>query len=194
MVSQNRNKVSNVDYRIEYVLKDKQSLTLRSPNVDDAGALIEYMKTVDTESPFLAREPGEFNLTVEQERDFIKKSTGNENSFFILGEVGGEIAGNCAVAVIQNKKRFMHRAVMGIAVKKAYWRLGIGSILMQQCVDWCAEKGIEQLELDVVTENTRALSMYKQFGFEVYGTKKHAMKYSDGTYADEYSMILFLEK
>ena len=34
--------------------------------------------------------------------------------------------------------------------------------------------------------------MYKNFGFQVYGTKKHALKYADGTYADEYYMILFL--
>lgn len=34
--------------------------------------------------------------------------------------------------------------------------------------------------------------MYKSFGFEIYGTKKHALKYSDGTYADEYSMVPFL--
>ena len=34
--------------------------------------------------------------------------------------------------------------------------------------------------------------MYKNIGFEIYGTKKHALKYGDGTYADEYSMCLFL--
>lgn len=52
---------------------------------------------------------------------------------------------------------------------------------------WCKEKGVEQLELEVVTQNTRAISMYQNLGFDIYGTKKYALKY-----ADEYFMCLFL--
>jgi ribosomal protein S18 acetylase RimI-like enzyme len=78
-------------------------------------------------------------------------------------------------------------------VKKAYWHKGIGKKMMQACIDWCKEKGVEQLELDVVTENERAIALYQSLGFQIYGTKKHALKYSDQTYADEYYMILMLE-
>jgi ribosomal protein S18 acetylase RimI-like enzyme len=63
---------------------------------------------------------------------------------------------------------------------------------MRECIKWCKEKGVEQLELEVVTQNNRAVSMYQDLGFQIYGTKKHALKYSDETYADEYYMILFL--
>ncbi len=82
---------------------------------------------------------------------------------------------------------------MGIAIRKDYWGMGIGKMLMQGCIDWCYEKGIDQLELDVVTQNKRAISMYESLGFKNYGTKKHAMKYGDSTYADEYFMIKFLD-
>lgn len=34
--------------------------------------------------------------------------------------------------------------------------------------------------------------MYKSLSLEIYGTKKHTLKYDDGIYADEYSMTLFL--
>lgn len=81
---------------------------------------------------------------------------------------------------------------MGLAVLKAYWGKGIGKIMMQECISWCKNNGIEQLELEVVTDNHAAISLYKSFGFEVCGTKKHALKYSDGTYADEFNMVLFL--
>jgi RimJ/RimL family protein N-acetyltransferase len=63
---------------------------------------------------------------------------------------------------------------------------------MKECIKWCNENGVEQLELDVVTQNNRAISMYKNLGFKIQGTKKHALKYEDGTYADEYFMCLFL--
>lgn len=81
---------------------------------------------------------------------------------------------------------------MGIVVKKEYWGMGIGEKLMNEAINWCREKKLEQLELEVATKNERAISLYKKMGFEIYGTKKHALKYLDGTYADQHYMILFL--
>lgn len=181
-------------YRKEYLLKDGQQLIARIPEPEDAEGLINQMQTVDSETKFLARESDEFSLTVEQEREFIKNRTKDENVSFLIGELDGRIIANCSVGIIDNKKRYLHRAGMGIAVSKDYWNKGIGKIMMQECINWCKEKHVEQLELEVVTENIRAVSMYKSFGFEIYGTKKHALKYGDGTYADEYSMILFLDR
>ncbi|WP_430883245.1 GNAT family N-acetyltransferase [Fusibacter sp. JL216-2] len=169
-----------------------QELILRKPQVDDARKLIEYMKLVDSETKFLAREPGEFTLTVDQEIDFIKKAQDNKNMEFLVCEIEGEIAGNCSVGRISNNKRFSHRASMGLSVQKKYWGRGIGRKLMEACIDWCQNNGIEQLELEVVTSNERAKAMYEKLGFQLQGTKKHAMKYADGTYADEYQMVRFI--
>lgn len=179
-------------YKNEYELKDGQKLIVRNPESGDEQGLINLMKIVDSETKFLGREPGEFNFTLEQERDFIKDSMYNENRHFLIGEIDGKIIANCSVGIISNSKRYLHRASMGITVCKDYWNKGIGKTLMQECIKWCKEKGIEQLELEVVTENNRAISMYQNFGFQIYGTKKHALKYGDATYADEYYMILFI--
>ena len=54
------------------------------------------------------------------------------------------------------------------------------------------EKGIEQLELEVVADNDRAIALYKKIGFEKMGTFPHNMKYKDGTYADAYWMVKIL--
>ena len=51
------------------------------------------------------------------------------------------------------------------------------------------EKGIEQLELEVVASNQSGLALYKKMGFETWGTFPNKMKYKDGTYADCYWMI-----
>lgn len=179
-------------YRKDYILKDGQKLTVRIPEVSDAQGLINQMQAVDKETKFLAREPGEFNFTLEQESEFIRNSMNDENSHFLLGEINGRIIANCSVGLVMNKKRYLHRATMGIVVGKDYWNKGIGKKMMLECIKWCREKGIEQLELEVITQNNRAISMYESFGFEIYGTKKHALKYGDGTYADEYYMCLFL--
>jgi len=179
-------------YRNEYELKDGQKLVVRNAELGDEQGLINQMKIVDSETKFLAREPSEFNFTLEQEREFIRNSINDENSLFLIGEIDGRIIANCAVGVISNNKRYLHRAAMGIAVCKDYWNKGIGKKMMHECIKWCEKKGIEQLELEVVTQNNHAISMYQNLGFDIYGTKKHALKYADGSYADEYFMCLFL--
>lgn len=180
------------EYRKKHTLKDGTKFIMRTPNEEDAQGLINQLQTVDNETKFLAREPGEFNFTVEQEKNFIKNSQSNENGRFLVGEIDGEIVANCSVGIVMNNKRFLHRAAMGIAILKDYWGKGIGKRMMQECIEWCKEKGVEQLELDVVAKNARAISMYESLGFKVFGTKKNALKYSDGTYDDEYYMILFI--
>ena len=51
------------------------------------------------------------------------------------------------------------------------------------------EKKIEQIELEVVADNERAISLYKKMGFEICGTMPRNMKYKDGTYADAFWMM-----
>ena len=67
--------------------------------------------------------------------------------------------------------------------------MGIGGKMMEACLAWCREKGAEQVELEVVADNMRALSMYLSFGFRVCGTRPHALRYADGSYGDEYMMV-----
>ena len=99
-------------YRNEYILKDGQKFIVRSPEEGDAQALINQMKTIDTETKFLAREPGEFNFALEQEIEFIRNSMSDENGRFLVGEIDGRIIANCSVGVVTNNKRFLHRAAM----------------------------------------------------------------------------------
>lgn len=180
-------------YRNEYVLKDGEELIVRTPKEGDEQGLINLMQAVDSETKFLAREPDEFTFTLEQEREFIRNSINDENGFFLIAEINGIIIATCSVGIVMNNRRFLHRAAMGIVVRKDHWNRGIGKNLMQECIEWCNEKGVEQLELEVVTRNNRAISMYLNFGFEIYGTKKHALKYADGSYGDEYFMCLVLD-
>lgn len=182
------------NFEQRYTLIDNRELILRSPRLGDEEGLINQIKQVDKETKFLAREEGEFSFTMEQEYDFINHCLEDDKRFFIIAEVGDEIVGTCAASLVSSGKRFMHRASLGIAISKKYWKLGIGNKMMETCINWCKENDIEQLELDVVKGNSKAKMMYEKWGFEVSGIKRHAMKYSDGAYADEYNMVLFFDK
>jgi ribosomal protein S18 acetylase RimI-like enzyme len=52
---------------------------------------------------------------------------------------------------------------------KEYWGLGLGKALTQACIECAREAGYKQLELNVVSENEKALSMYRNLGFIEFG-------------------------
>ena len=70
--------------------------------------------------------------------------------------------------------------------------MGIGGRLMQQCINWCKDKNVTQIELSVVEDNKSAIAMYEAFGFKTTGIIPKAMCYKDGTFADEKLMVLEL--
>jgi len=70
-----------------------------------------------------------------------------------------------------------------------YTGKGLGRFMMETMLETAKKIGLEQLELEVVAGNDRAMHLYKAMGFEIYGTFPDNMKYPDGTYADCYWMM-----
>jgi len=175
-----------------YALKNGNMVDIRPARAEDAEALIHVMTLADSQSRFLGRNPGEFSATVEKERELIERKTANPDGSFCVAEYEGQVVGLCSVHLIRKGQRFRHRAAVSFVLLQECWGLGIGGKMMQHCIAWCREKGLLQLELDVVKGNERALRMYQSFGFEIVGTMPRALKYPDGSFADEYMMVKML--
>lgn len=175
-------------------MKDKQGrrVLLRSPELCDAPALIDYLKVTSGETPFLLREPDEISMTPELEGKFLQGRLDAERECMILAEVDGRIAGSCSVFHVAPHKRAAHRCEIGIALYRAYWGCGIGRMLLEYALELAAQYGYEQVELEVAAENTAAIALYESFGFQVFGRLPRNMKYADGTYADMLWMMKIL--
>lgn len=175
---------------MNYKLKNGKDVLIRKPCLEDAEQIISVMKRADEETMFLARNPGEFKATIEQERNMIESVLHDRfGRTWFVPEYEGKIVGQCSVGLVRNNERYLHRANVAFVLLKAYWGLGIGGKMMQECIKWCENHNIEQIEIDVLKENKRAIEMYQDFGFEIVGTMPNALKYTDGTYGDEYIMI-----
>jgi len=174
-----------------YVLKNGETILIREPRVEDAKAIIDLIKQADTETNFLARNSGEFTVSIEKEKSIITSMLESDQKQWYLVEYDGKIVGQASVGVIRGYRRYLHRGEVALVVLKEYCDLGIGGKLMLECIKWAKENNLEKLELEVVANNQRALSMYQGFGFQIVGTIIHALKYDDGSYADEYAMELF---
>jgi len=166
-------------------------LVLRNATEEDAEMLIEYLKTTNGETRFLIKEPEEITLTIEQEKAFIKHQNEAEGNIMLLGFLDGQFVGNCALNEF-GRFRFRHRVSLGIALYQKFTGMGIGKVMLEIAIGLAKEMGYEQLELEVVTDNERAIALYKKMGFEICGTTPNAMKYKDDTYADEHKMVKML--
>jgi ribosomal protein S18 acetylase RimI-like enzyme len=167
-------------------------VVLRNPEPGDAQSMIDLVNALDTETVFLAREPGEFEMTLEKEQAFLTEQKESENALFLVCEVDGKVMGSCQASCF-TRRRFRHKAVVGIALLKAVCGLGIGRKMMNSLISWGKERGLSHLELEVDSKNLPALKLYMSLGFLVGGIKYHARRLADGTYRDDYYMYLPLE-
>lgn len=173
----------------EITLKDGMPALLRSPRVEDAAEMIDYLKTSSGETHFLLRAPEECIMTMEQEVSFLQNVIDSEDTVMIVCEVEGKIAGSCQIS-FENRIRTGHRAMIAVALLKEFWGLGIGTQMLEALIAIARDRGgILQLELEVIEGNERAIGLYEKMGFSIVAEKPNAIRLEDGTLLKEYYMI-----
>lgn len=150
-------------------LKDGRECCLRNGTENDAQEVLDVFNLTHAETDYLLTYPDENSFTVEQEGAFLKAKTESSNEIEIIAVVDGKIAGTAGIDAVGNKYKIKHRAEFGIGIAKEFWGLGIGRALTEACIECAKEAGYTQLELDVVSDNASAISLYKKVGFVEYG-------------------------
>ena len=117
----------------KFKLKDGRYAILRSPREDDAPALLDYLITTAGETDFLIRYPEECRLSEEQEREWIRDARESKDMCTLVCEVDGRLAGNCEVR-FNKRLKTRHRGTIGIALRKEYWSLGIGTAMFEELI------------------------------------------------------------
>jgi len=64
---------------------------------------------------FYKREPGEFSLSIGQERDFIENKLRNDIEIFLIAKINGKIVGTLGFATIPYS-RYKHKGCFGISI------------------------------------------------------------------------------
>ena len=177
-----------MQYRHELTLKNGVFCVLRSAVPNDAQAVLRHLTSVYGETDFLSRYPDEVNFTEDEERAFLAGLENSENALFLVADIGGRIAATAGFQPYAASSKLRHRAVLDVAVQKAYWGLGLGSALLGVLLDEAKRAGFELLELEVIAENARAVALYEKFGFRTYGTLEKAFRLRDGRHQTELLM------
>ena len=109
----------------------------------------------------------------------------------LVAEVDGQVVGILGLHVKRN--RMSHVAGLGMGVRDDHQGSGIGTRLMEAALELAFKwLNLRRVELQVYTDNARAIHLYKKFGFSIEGTHK-AFAFRDGAYVDAYSMVLLRE-
>lgn len=150
-------------------LKDGREIIIREAKLTDAFKLSEYMMEIPKESDFLTFGENEIKVTPEIEGEIISSMQDKNNSIMLLALIDGEIAGNCTFRAGE-KIRVRHTGELGITVRREYWGLAVGTLLMDALIYWAKEtKIIRKINLRVRTDNYKAIKLYEKFGFEREG-------------------------
>ena len=175
----------------EITLKDGRAALFRSPSPDDGAAMLEYLKTTSSQTPFLLRSPDEYDLTIEAEQRFLQNMLDSETNVMIVCTVDGKIAGNCQISR-KSRQKNRHRGTIGIALVQEFWGLGIGTAMFEELISVAKTWGLSQVELEVFEGNHRAIALYEKMGFETVAAIPNAIRLEDGTMLKEFTMVKVL--
>lgn len=150
-------------------LKNGKKCHLRNGVESDGQAVWEIFNLTHEQTDFLLSYPDENSFDAIQEGQYLKEKTESENEIEILAVVDDVVVGTAGIHAVGSKFKVKHRADFGISIAREYWGLGIGRALMDACIECARKAGYVQLELNVVAENERAVSLYKSAGFVEYG-------------------------
>ena len=156
-------------------LKDGAELLVREAVPDDAESLLAYVHRASGESDMLTFGPGEFELSVEQERAFLESVQRDPRQVYLVGLLGDEIVSSANVTA-GSRRRVQHVGELGISVAKAAWNRGVGTVMVEALLVWSRAAGISKMNLQVRTDNAAAIRLYQKCGFEIEGTLRDALR------------------
>jgi len=178
----------------KFVLKKGETLIVRTALPSDAKNIIQYVRTIFRESPFMLTTEPEFTMTVEKEKQFLQDCLKSEGKLALVAEVDNRIIGFLNFQN-GNKRKIRHTGEFGMSVAQEYRNLGVGSALLKILLNWAEDNPIiEKVYLEVFAKNTAAIALYKKMGFIEEGCKVKGVKIDQQTYDDILLMAQFVEK
>lgn len=156
-------------YHQKILLKNGAEALLRNGDASDGLAAYELFNLTHAETDYLLSYPDENTYDPEQGAQFLEEKTKANNEIEIVAIVGDKLVGTAGIEAVGHKYKLKHRAELGISILKDYWGLGLGKALMKACIQCAKDAGYTQLELSVVAENERAMSLYRSLGFVEFG-------------------------
>lgn len=164
-----------------FTAKDGRKVVLRAIRWEDLDDCIDFINSLVEEGAEILRDT---NVTREEEADWLGSRLARIEKRQLIGvvaEVDGKVIANSEV---EKRGSFMsHLGYLGIAIRKGYRGIGIGTKLIQTLINESKKMGLEILVLDVFEVNQPAKALYKKMGFKEVGRIPKGI-HKNGKYMD----------
>ena len=167
------------------------SIQVREIRVEDASSFLMLCTRLDEESSFMMLEPGERNVTVEEQQQQIATVLAQTNSTTLAADADGALVGYVA-ACGGEFRRNRHTAYIVAGVLHSFAGQGLGTTLFGALIDWARGHGVTRLELTVMGHNASGIALYRKVGFVEEGVRQRSIQVN-GVFVDEIAMALLLD-
>ena len=163
-------------------------LLIREAEPSDAAELVTFLNRVSIETNFTSLDRNGILLTDTEMELFLDKQAYSENQITLLALLNDEIAGLVNITADQ-RKRVRHIGDLFIVIGQKYWNNGLGSLLLEEVVEWAQASGVlRRLQLTVQTRNQAAVHLYQKYGFVIEGRQERGAYIEEGKFIDVYLM------
>jgi RimJ/RimL family protein N-acetyltransferase len=159
-------------------------VVVKSPDIDAANEIIEFVKSVMAQSEYLLTDADEFTVTIDQQIERIKSFREHPDKLMIAPTVDGKVVGLIDFSV-GNRRKISHQGAFGMTVLPSLQNQGIGRMMLESVLEWASTNPrIETVRLRVHAKNLSALALYEKLGFVKEGAEVRGVRYRSGEYDD----------
>ena len=169
-----------------FVAKDGRKVILRPVKWEDLDDLMGFINSLVEEGADIVRNE---KVTRSEEAEWLGRLLARIEKGEIIdiaAEVDGKVVAHAEVGKRSGPMR--HVGDFGIAIKRGYRGIGIGTQIMQTFIGESKKAGLKTLVLDVFDTNKIAKQLYQKMGFKDAGRIPKAV-YKNGEYIDSIRMV-----
>ena len=145
-------------------------ILIRRATPEDAAGILECCRIVGGETDNLTFGAEGVPFTLEAEREYLSSLQNSPTHCYLVAEADGRIVGTAVYSGF-TRERLAHRGEISLSIQKAYWGQHIGTRLLEALLRFARDTAhAEIVSLEVRSDNTRAIALYRKFGFRTIGT------------------------
>lgn len=93
---------------------------IRKVILDDAEELLSLIPKIESQSPYMLRNKGEFTLDLKEERNYINSIVNSENSLMLVAVLDEKIVGSLNFSG-NNFKSYRYQGDLAMGIEKDYY-------------------------------------------------------------------------
>lgn len=165
------------------------NIYLSPRNIEDVEKFTEWLNDFET-TDYIGRSGA--IMTIEKEKEYLESHSGDESCFVIVRLSDNEVIGTVGLEQISHLKRI---ATLGIFIgDKGSRNKGYGTEAIKLILEYGFRYlNLNNIKLDLMEFNERALACYKKCGFKEYGRRRKC-NFINGKYYDTIEMDILAEE